>query len=247
MGEFILERYNYWMIIILMMIGLYITFQSGNMIKRLVGLSIFQTSVFLFYVTLSKVAGGTAPILFGKDGKADYGDKSAYGGSGEKVFVDHVYVPGPETIVTPRPDDDLPSPETLPITEDQPEIDPAALAEGVEGGLEEGAVPTEAAPVEGGELAPVEGAEVGDVVEPAAPAMELGDGAVDVARTTLENVYSNPLPHVLILTAIVVGVATLSVGLALVVRIREAYGTIESDEVREADIANGLADGEVSA
>jgi multicomponent Na+:H+ antiporter subunit C len=43
--------------------------------------------------------------------------------------------------------------------------------------------------------------------------------------------YSNPLPHVLILTAIVVGVATLALGLALVVRIREAYGSIEEDEI----------------
>lgn len=62
--------------------------------------------------------------------------------------------------------------------------------------------------------------------------------------------YSNPLPHVLILTAIVVGVATLAVGLAIVVRIREVYGTIESDEVRAFDIetadaqdADDLAEG----
>ena len=49
--------------------------------------------------------------------------------------------------------------------------------------------------------------------------------------------YSNPLPHVLILTAIVVGVATLALGLAIVVRIREAYGSIEEDEIREQDRA----------
>ena len=48
--------------------------------------------------------------------------------------------------------------------------------------------------------------------------------------------FSNPLPHVLILTAIVVGVATLSVGLALVVRIQEAYGTIEDDQIRQLDL-----------
>ena len=59
-------------------------------------------------------------------------------------------------------------------------------------------------------------------------------------------IYSNPLPHVLMLTAIVVGVATLSVGLALVVRIREAYGTIEMDEVRAADIAEGEAEGDAA-
>ena len=56
------------------------------------------------------------------------------------------------------------------------------------------------------------------------------------AESSLHAVYSNPLPHVLILTAIVVGVATLAVGLALIVRIREAYGTIEADEVRNIDI-----------
>ena len=46
-------------------------------------------------------------------------------------------------------------------------------------------------------------------------------------------VYSNPIPHVLILTAIVVGVATTSLGLALIVRIRESYGTIEEKEINE--------------
>ena len=49
------------------------------------------------------------------------------------------------------------------------------------------------------------------------------------------DVYSNPLPHVLILTAIVVGVATTALGLALVVRIREAYGTVEEDEIHRED------------
>lgn len=138
MLEFILERANYWAIIGLMMVGLYIAFQSANLIKKLVGLSIFQTSVFLFYITLGKVAGGTAPILYGGD-------------------VKH-----------------------------------------------HGAIPHE--------------------------------GATGNPITGLEEIYSNPLPHVLILTAIVVGVATLAVGLALVVRIREAYGSIESDEVRQMDI-----------
>ena len=47
MAEFIFERYNYWAVIFLMMIGLYVTFQAGNMIKRLIGLSVFQTSVML--------------------------------------------------------------------------------------------------------------------------------------------------------------------------------------------------------
>jgi multicomponent Na+:H+ antiporter subunit C len=152
MLQFVLERANYWAIIGLMMVGLYIAFQSANMIKRLVGLSIFQTSVFLFYITLAKVAGGSAPILFGRDA-VGYGDKGGHGSAGEHV---------------------------------------AEASHGIE--------------------------------------------ASYGAQTGVLEVYSNPLPHVLILTAIVVGVSTLSVGLALVVRIRESYGSIESDEVRRMDI-----------
>ncbi len=47
--------------------------------------------------------------------------------------------------------------------------------------------------------------------------------------------YSNPLPHVLILTAIVVGIATTALGLALAVRIKEAYGSIEEDDIQNKD------------
>ena len=108
----ILHHYNYWIVILLMMIGFYIVISRGNLVKKIIGLNIFQTSVFLLYISMGKVAGGTAPIL----------------------------------------------------------------AEGFE-------------------------------------------------------VYSNPLPSVLILTAIVVGVATMAVALSLVIRIREAYGTIEEDEI----------------
>ena len=111
-----LGLYNYWVVIFLMMTGFYIVISRGNLIKKVIGLNIFQTSVFLLYISIGKVRGGTAPIL-------------------------------------------------------------------------------------------------------------------DDAFT----VYSNPLPSVLILTAIVVGVATTSVALALIVRIREAYGTIEEDEIRELD------------
>jgi multicomponent Na+:H+ antiporter subunit C len=102
----------YWAIIVLMMMGLYIVIAHGNLIKKIVGLNVFQVSVFLLYITMAKVEGGTAPIL----------------------------------------------------------------AEGIK-------------------------------------------------------LYSNPLPHVLILTAIVVGVATTALGLALVVRIHNAYGTIEDEEI----------------
>ncbi len=121
--EFILGHMNYWLFIILMMIGFYIVVARGNYIKKIVGLNVFQASVFMFYISIGKVEGGTAPIF--------------------------------------------------PIDMN---IDPQVI-------------------------------------------------------------YSNPLPHVLILTAIVVGVATTSLGLALIVRIREEYGTIEEDDILEIDSA----------
>jgi len=112
----VLGLYNYWIVILLMMTGFYALITRGNLIKKLIGLNIFQVSVFMLYISMGKVRGGSAPIY-----------------------------------------------------------DP------------------------------------------------------DIA------VYSNPLPHVLILTAIVVGVATLALGLALVTRIEEAYGTIEEDEISRLD------------
>ena len=142
MFEILAERLNYAVIIILMMVGLYIVVASGNLVKRLVGLSIFQTSVFLLYISIGKVFGGAPPIL-------------------------------------PYP----------------------MYSEGE------------------------------------------GDHAGEGASYAAEAVYSNPLPHVLILTAIVVGVATLAVGLALVVRIREAYGTIEDVTISEADYSHELERG----
>lgn len=99
-----------------MMAGLYIVMSSGHLVKKIIGLNIFQTAVFILFISMGKVAGGTAPII--------------------------------------------------------------------------------------------------------------------AAATTI---YSNPLPHVLILTAIVVGVATTALGLAISVRIHEAYGTVEEDEITAID------------
>lgn len=104
--------FNYWIVIVLMMCGFYMVIAHSNLVKKIVGLNVFQVSVFVFYISMGKIDGGTAPIL-------------------EEGF----------------------------------------------------------------------------------------------------QVFSNPLPHVLILTAIVVGVATTALALALVVRIRDAYGTIEDDEI----------------
>lgn len=146
MFDFIFGHYNYAVVIILMMTGLYTVFATQNLIKKLVGLSVFQTSVFLLYITIGKVKGGQPPIIVDSHGS------------------DHA----------------------------------AAAAEPV-------------------------------LVVSAAPV------AVHDTAHAAEVLYSNPLPHVLILTAIVVGVATLAIGLALVVRIREVYVTIEKDEIDAID------------
>lgn len=133
--SFFLSHFNYFAVAVLMMAGLFIVFSSGNLIKRMIGLAIFQTATGLFYISLGKVTGGTAPIVV-EPGSAEARELAS-------------------------------------------RLDPAYLAQhGVDG-----------------------------------------------------VVYSNPLPSVLILTAIVVGVATLAVGLAIAVRIREAYGSVEADEI----------------
>ena len=54
---------SYWVVIFLMMTGFYIVMSSRNLIKKMVGLNLFQTSVFILYIAMGKIAGGTAPIL----------------------------------------------------------------------------------------------------------------------------------------------------------------------------------------
>ena len=61
--NFILGHINYWLFIVLMMTGLYIVISKGNLVKKIVGLNIFQSSVFMFYISMGKVSGGTAPIF----------------------------------------------------------------------------------------------------------------------------------------------------------------------------------------
>lgn len=119
----IATHYTYWIIFALMMIGLYAVMSHGNLVKKLIGLNIFQVAVFMFFISLGRVDGGSPPII----------------------------------------------------------------TEGIE-------------------------------------------------------VYSHPLPHVLILTAIVVGVATTSVGVAIAIRIYEAYGTVEEDNALARDAAEEAAE-----
>ena len=257
--EFVLERYNYWIIIVLMMGGLYIVFEAENMIKKLVGLGIFQTSVLFFYVTLGKTAGGTAPILVETGGHGDdHGDGHAAEAGHGAAAVAHG-----ETHAAPvlhEESDVAHQLETVEaeISEGVTELAPnnvdghASEAHGAQAhGAEPGADPGHVA-----NGADAHGA-VSDlpspefIATPHAPSQAVADAVYGQSGEPLHMVagdiiYSNPLPHVLMLTAIVVGVATLSVGLALVVRIREAYGTIEMDEVRAADIAEGEAEGDAA-
>ena len=150
-----LGLYNYWVVIFLMMTGFYIVIARENLFKTIIGLNIFQTSVFLLYITMGKVHDGTAPII--------------------QHPVEH----------------------------------------GHDEQVHEGAVQTANQLVQ----------TVGFEEEVAGRAVEHGS----------EIIYSNPLPSVLMLTAIVVGIATTALALALVVRIREEYGTIEEDEILEMD------------
>jgi len=167
------SQYNYVVVIILMMTGLYIVFASRNLIKKLAGLSVFQTSVFLLYITIGKVSGGQPPILVEeKDYGGDHHEDSHGGSHG--------------------------------------------------GGAEDGHAFLDSSLLDG------------------TAKLAAGDGAYILPGPGSEVLYSNPLPHVLILTAIVVGVATLSIGLALTVRIREVYRTIEEDEIEAADFVYNL-------
>lgn len=71
MFELILGKYNYWIYIALMMIGFYAMIAKSNLIKKIIGMNIFQTAVFLFYISIGKVAGGTAPIVWEQAGRYD--------------------------------------------------------------------------------------------------------------------------------------------------------------------------------
>ena len=249
--EFIAARYNYWIVIVLMMTGLYVVFARGNLVKKIVGLNLFQTSVFIFYITIGKIAGGTAPIYVG--GELDHGEAGAdgHGGSAEGATGD--VAPLHEA---PAGDDGVQS------------IDGGAAGESLHSKIENtfGDLAANDLKAAVKDLGPADGSQavtslhddagkiandmLADLEKPDASAFDLATGVEPetVDHTTLvantlgdaahgmgEVVYSNPLPHVLILTAIVVGVATTAVGLALAVRIREAYGTIEEDELEALD------------
>lgn len=239
--EFVLERYNYWIVITLMMTGLYIVFARGNLVKKIVGLNVFQTSVFIFYITMGKVAGGTAPIYIGGEldhaaeghgGEGEVHDESAGHGAEEASGheAENLHAAPAESEVDSKIQNTIDTSTLRPPAEtaDTGETLHAAPAEDTAKIANDVLSDAEKLKPEG---VPEGGFEIGDSLHSA-------DGlsaAADAHSALGEVVYSNPLPHVLILTAIVVGIATTAVALALAVRIREAYGTIEEDELETMD------------
>ncbi|MEO1042384.1 MAG: cation:proton antiporter subunit C [Pseudomonadota bacterium] len=231
MFEFILERYNYWIVIALMMTGLYIVFSRGNLVKTLIGLNLFQTSVFIFYITVGKVVGGTAPILLGGHSDGDHDDHgSDHGGAhGESHGETHHDAALSADDAVAAVHGDLVNELSPGAGSSSHDGDHTSLHHEPEG------LPTNSLYT--------------GTSEEHVPDLITRAGSADVphadghgADAALDQLYSNPLPHVLILTAIVVGVATTAVGLSLAVRIREAYGTVEEDDIEAIDNKTLLAE-----
>lgn len=261
MIEMIAERFNYAVVIVLMMTGLYVVFSTGNLIKKLVGLSVFQTSVFLLYISIGKVAGGQPPILEPHHApvraETEIAETADYGASAETIApaADETppatSVPALERSAAPADStDDAPlagdtrggagQDEALTVETTDTASEPApaeaeAQADSSAGTVSEAELESDiGAETETPQLA---GPAVEDAVSPEEAMIEAAPRVIaeKLAPASEATAYSNPLPHVLILTAIVVGVATLAVGLALVVRIRETYGSIEDEAISRAD------------
>lgn len=209
MIDFVVERYNYWIAIVLMMIGLYIVISRGNLVKKIVGLNIFQTSVFIYYISIGKIFGGTAPIIIGGHGE-------------EHAAPEHPAQPPAEGSALHA----APSAEVADLPANS--LDSARPGDAPPGDALHAAPDANTALLS---RAPAPSAPAFDIV----PDHDAASAGADALHRAADVIYSNPLPHVLILTAIVVGVATTAVGLALAVRIREAYGTVEEDELEAAD------------
>lgn len=245
--DFIVHRYNYLTAIVLMMIGLYIVISRGNLVKKIVGLNIFQTSVFIYYISIGKIFGGTAPIIIGGHGEEHAepaAEDSALSTIDDQSAAIEDRIAALELAEGPHaPPQGSPQPEqTLgdalrapPAGEAPPPVaslhaDPRELPD-------TGSV--KPAPEDPFVIAPPSTNDSMVAIPPPGTPDSYSivppEHVADALHHAAGVVYSNPLPHVLILTAIVVGVATTAVGLAIAVRIREAYGTVEEDELEAAD------------
>ena len=211
---FALGHYNYWIVIFLMMTGFYLVIARGNLIKTIIGLNIFQTSVVLLYVTMGKVKGGTAPIMPMGEGHGhdDHGHDS-HGHEEAAHGADHAFNHHPPS---------------------------GRVGEAGEGELPSVADASGNFPLSGPDSPTLPEGEFSQAIDSSvqlAGFEEVAHGHAETASHAAEAIYSNPLPSVLMLTAIVVGVATTALALALTVRIREEYGSIEEDEILELDRA----------
>jgi multicomponent Na+:H+ antiporter subunit C len=206
-----LGLYNYWVVIFLMMTGFYIVIASENLIKTIIGLNIFQTSVFLLYITMGKVTGGKVPILKPDDPNIYHPHGHEKHGEAAHGAAEHAIHFGAE------PPTDFSGVET--ITGSNSVTTELTSSQVLDKLLDQ--VDASAAGEVASQIIPVGFEEVAHIAE--------------VAHAAGDNLYTNPLPSVLMLTAIVVGIATTALALALIVRIREEYGTIEEDEILELD------------
>ncbi len=195
--------YNYWIVIFLMMTGFYIVIARTNLIQKVIGLNIFQISVFLLYITMGKVTGGTAPILQELHGHAHGAHVAEHHDESAKHGVTQHATEGDQTEKADAQ------------TESHADTESSHQGADVAKTSDSSQQPIEH---DGAEHAQAEH----DVDEHSQP-----------HGTPV--VYTHPLPSVLMLTAIVVGVATTAVALALIIRIGEAYGTIEEDEILQLD------------
>ncbi|MFT5683935.1 MAG: multicomponent Na+:H+ antiporter subunit C [Myxococcota bacterium] len=233
-----LGAYNYWLVIVLMMTGLYVVLARSNMIKTIIGLNMFQVAVILFYVSMGKVSGGTAPIELKSMTEATRRSASLLGETRSAGVVTDAQVTEAREIIALAREGMTKLPDGLASAL----LEDGSAAESVaEGHAAEGHAPDDHA--EGHAPDAVHSNPTGlsvaeGVLDKAAAASgtEVMDSrlrAIEILDRTLATavIYSNPLPHVLMLTAIVVGIATIALALALVVRINEAYGSIEEDEV----------------
>ncbi len=198
-----LEQYTYWLVIVLMMTGLYVVLARSNMIKTLIGLNMFQVAVIMFYVSMGKVSDGTAPIEIPQLTAATEQAAALLHEARQSSALTAAQLAQVEEVIA----------LTYAVSTQLPEGNVSDALEGV----------ADRATTLLAEAAASDPSSAHQNHIAALAALDHTFGSV--------NVYSNPLPHVLMLTAIVVGIATISLALALVVRINEAYDTIEEDEL----------------
>ena len=212
--EQVLGLYNYWIVIFLMMTGFYIVIARSNLIKTVIGLNIFQISVILLYVSMGKISGGTAPIV--PPALVSHGHSEVSHGAHDHGSHEHATAAAHDDHGESHGHND----------DHQHEDDHGDHSNDHSNDGEDN---------DSGEHA---GGGHDDHANESGDASKDGHSNSDSETGHGKVIYSNPLPSVLMLTAIVVGIATTALALALIVRIREDYGTIEEDEILELDRAS---------